>query len=91
MKNTITKGLLYFILAIVAAVTLAAIAEAVGGIYTQAVPQAQKVYNGALHGLCEAEKNLAIAKLNDWNAGELKLEPDQVKTLAEKKEAVCGF
>ena len=91
MKNTITKGLLYFILAIVAAVTLAAIAEAVGGIYTPQTPQAQKLYNGVSHTLCEAEKNLAIAKLNDWNAGELKLEPDQVKTLAEKKEVTCAF
>lgn len=55
-------------------------------------PQAQRSYEASRVAFCEAEKTLAQSKLKDYTEGNLKLTPDEVKSLAEKKDNPCsGF
>lgn len=55
-------------------------------------PQAQRSYEASRMAFCEAEKTLAQSKLKDYTEGNLKLTPEEVKSLAEKKDNPCsGF
>lgn len=57
--------------------------------YIQLTPQAQVVYDEAFRTLCEAEKNLANAKLMDVANG-VDLNVD-LNLLQEKRNKTCSF
>ncbi len=55
-------------------------------------PQAQRSYDANRIAFCESEKTLAQSKMQDYLNGIIKLSPDDVKKLAEKKDVDClGF
>lgn len=55
-------------------------------------PQSQRSYEASRIAFCEAEKSLAQSKIADYSNGILKLTPDDLKALAEKKDKECmGF
>jgi hypothetical protein len=89
--DKIIKGFMYILFAFVGLALIMQIAGAEPDPkpYQPLTPQAQITYDSAFKTLCEAEKGLAQAKLQDVANG-VKMDVD-LNALNQKRDKECGF